>query len=346
MQSVTVPSDAVDPRNESGTGDRTRLRIRRFDADRLDTTLSLDEALSARLTKRQLLWIDITGDLDTTEGRAIAERFELDSAADRALERPGAYPHLAMHGTYFHIRLMAEPDIHRPERINWLDVIAAENAVITRHAEPVVALGDKDERIAGDTPIGQLNAGMFVASVLDAVVTTYFHAADAIEDEVDELDAQSLRQGSQGGTLSGLVALRRRIARLRRALANHREVFSSLTNPDFVLATDNPDAASTFKAVSDRFESALAAVEDSRDVLLGSFDVFMTRTAQRTNDTMKVLALATVLLLPGSLIAGLMGMNVAVPVSNTDPTAFWVIVGLIVLLGGGVLVFARARRWL
>ena len=53
-----------------------------------------------------------------------------------------------------------------------------------------------------------------------------------------------------------------------------------------------------------RYADAMAAVESARDLVLGSFNVYATRTAQRTNDTMKVLTLVTVLLLPGSLIAG------------------------------------------
>ena len=95
-----------------------------------------------------------------------------------------------------------------------------------------------------------------------------------------------------------------------------------------------------------RFEGTLSAVEDSRDLLIGSFDVFMTRTAQRTNEVMKVLALATVLLLPGSLVAGLLGMNVDVPLPKDSPWSFWAVVAAILVLAIGVLVVARARRWI
>ena len=48
----------------------------------------------------------------------------------------------------------------------------------------------------------------------------------------------------------------------------------------------------------------------------------MTRTAQRTNDVVKVLTFATILLLPGSLVAGLLGMNVVVPLGKDDPLSF------------------------
>jgi Mg2+ and Co2+ transporter CorA len=128
-------------------------------------------------------------------------------------------------------------------------------------------------------------------------------------------------------------------------LSDQRGVFAAFATPDFAAITSGDDAAA-FQAVAGRFESALRGVEASRDLLLGSFDVFMTRTAQRTNEVMKVLALATVLLLPGSLIAGLLGMNVVVPLSKDDPAAFWYVVGTIVVLTAGVLALARFRRWI
>jgi Mg2+ and Co2+ transporter CorA len=177
-------------------------------------------------------------------------------------------------------------------------------------------------------------------------VTSYFRAVDAIEDEVDRLDAKSLHDDGRHELLDDLVALRRRIARLRRVLAVHRQVFAALGGAELAQVTDNPDSVPAFQAVAARFESAIGAVEASRDVLLGSFEVYMTRTAQRTNDVMKVLALATVLLLPGSLVAGLLGMNVVVPLPKDDPLSFWLVlagVGLFALL---ILGIARARRWL
>jgi magnesium transporter len=95
-----------------------------------------------------------------------------------------------------------------------------------------------------------------------------------------------------------------------------------------------------------RFEGAIGAVEDSREALLGSFDVFMSRTAQRTNEVMKVLTLTTVLLLPGSMIAGLLGMNVIVPLNKDDPVSFWIVVVAIAVLAIAIIAVARARRWL
>jgi Mg2+ and Co2+ transporter CorA len=80
-------------------------------------------------------------------------------------------------------------------------------------------------------------------------------------------------------------------------------------------------------------------------MLIGTFDVHMTRTAQRTNDTMRVLTLASVVLLPSIVLAGVMGMNFRVGLFD-NPNLFWVVVGLMAAMAVVTIGFARWRRWL
>ena len=321
-----------------------RIRVRRFDADRTDVVLTFDEALTKRPTAHQLLWIDISGDLESGEAERLARHLDLDAAVIGELQHLGDRPHLALRGEYLDICVNAEPNDRGGPQEAWLDIVAGGNVAITHHSAPIGFLGDLDERINKDTAVGRLEGAAFLASLLESVVTVYFEAVDAIQDEVDRLDAQSLRDQARGRLLEDLVALRHRIARLRRLLTDQRSVFAALAGSEVVQVVAGQSAA--LEAVASRFESALGAVEDSRDVLLGSFEVYMTRTAQRTNDVMKVLALATVLLLPGSLIAGLLGMNVTVPLSKDDPMSFWIVVIGVFVLAVAVIAFARARRWL
>jgi magnesium transporter len=323
-----------------------RFRARRFDADRNDRILNLEEALTSRPTERQLLWIDVAGELRAKEAEALGKSYEFDARTRRTLQARFNGPELALHGEYIHVRVAAEPNDSKPDKSQWLDVIAGNNLVITRHEGSIKFLDDLDDRIKADAPAGLLDAVTFVATLLDSAVTSYLRSVDAIEDEVDALDARSLRVDERRDLLADLVAIRRRIARLRRVLADHRDLFASLASADVSRLTGDADSTDALRAVSTRFESAIAAVEDSRDVLLGSFDVYMTRTAQRTNEVMKILTLATVLLLPGSLVAGLLGMNVSVPLPKDDPVSFWIVVVGVVLFAVSMVMLARRRRWL
>lgn len=322
------------------------VRARLFDADREDRALESDELAKVRPTKRQLLWIDVTGDLPEQEATSLAERFGLRDRTRDALHDPEPGPLVALHGDYLHVRVAAEPDHRRPTESPWLDIVAPPNVVITRHDEPIDFLGEVDDRIERDAAGGSLTSPAFLAALLEAAITSYHAAVDRIEDEVDHLDTEALGGRARDEVLGELVGTRRRIARLRRLLTDHRGVFTTLGSPDTARLVEDPDAETTLRALAARYENALGAVEASREALLGSFDVFMSRTAHRTNEVMKALTIATVLLLPGSLLAGLLGMNVEVPLEKDDPASFWLVVLMIALLAGLIVLVARIRRWI
>jgi magnesium transporter len=74
-------------------------------------------------------------------------------------------------------------------------------------------------------------------------------------------------------------------------------------------------------------------------------DLLVARTGQRTNDIMKVLTLVTVILLPATVLAGIMGMNFQVGIFDLV-WMFWAV--LAAMLGIAVLVLsvARSRGWI
>ena len=127
-------------------------------------------------------------------------------------------------------------------------------------------------------------------------------------------------------------------------LAPHREVFARLASPelDHVSSAQSSDA---FRALSRQVTDVIAPIEDTREMLLGSFDILMSRTGQRTNDVMKVLTIASVVILPSTLIAGVLGMNFH-PSFFDSPRLFWAALGLMGVLICATLAAARRMRWI
>ena len=68
-------------------------------------------------------------------------------------------------------------------------------------------------------------------------------------------------------------------------------------------------------------------------------------TGQRTNEIVKVLTLASVLLLPGALVAAILGMNFRLGVFEST-TYFWVVLAGIGAIAALTLVAARVRHWI
>ena len=117
-----------------------------------------------------------------------------------------------------------------------------------------------------------------------------------------------------------------------------------LTRPDFLASADER-AERALADVSQRLDRAGDAIARARDMLLGTFDVHMTRMAQRTNDTMRILTLASVILLPSVVLAGVMGMNFKVPLFD-QAFLFYAVVGLMLVMAVATLAVARWRHWI
>jgi Mg2+ and Co2+ transporter CorA len=223
-----------------------------------------------------------------------------------------------------------------------LNVVAGRNWVLTVHDGPVRAFARFDATTEGETNLGALDAAEFLAAIADEVLADYLELVESMEREIDTLDERALRRPRGNEVLTAIVELRRRIGFIRRTLAPHRIAFAALARPEMEL---HDELGKPWPALTDRLERALEAVENLRDLLLGSFDIYMGRAAQDTNDVMKVLTLLSAVLLPAVVLAGVMGMNFPAPFF-ADPQNFWVVVGAMVLLAIGILVAVRRRGWL
>jgi Mg2+ and Co2+ transporter CorA len=94
-----------------------------------------------------------------------------------------------------------------------------------------------------------------------------------------------------------------------------------------------------------RFEAVLQEARDAREAIVGSFDVLIARGGHHTNEIMKVLTLASVILLPGALLAGVMGMNFKVGLFN-NTSLFWVVVAVIIAVAPLTIGIAKLRAWI
>lgn len=223
-----------------------------------------------------------------------------------------------------------------------IDLIAAPNLVLTVHAGAVGALQRFRDGLDGETRLGLLTAGDLMSSLVDEVFVGYFLIAELIERDIDALDGRALNGQRGDDVLSDIVALRRRIAFVRRTLAPHRDALSTLAMPEMRVAET---VGQPWPGLVDRLENAMAAIEALRDTLLGTFDIYMGRVSQRANDVMRTLTLLSAVLLPAVVLAGVMGMNFKLPFFE-ESANFWLILAGMAGLAIFILGVARWRRWI
>jgi magnesium transporter len=316
-----------------------------YNADGTDQEIEFDEKLIRKLTDRQLLWVDISG-REEQDIESVAAILKLNKQSVKNLLNPLDRPRLDIYGEYFQVYAVAlEQEKKSKYKPVPLDLFCGPNYVITVHPEDIEFLEDFKDQIKGDTKLGMLTAESLVASLLEWHITSYFRVLEKLEIEVDKLDEEILLSSPERSFLPELVKLRNRVSRLRRLLAPHRDVFYALSRPDFVLLADS-ESAPHFKTLNDRFERAMDSIETARDLVISSFDLLTAKTAEYTNDVMKVLTFATVLLGATGVIAGILGMNFELAFFKSGLGGFWSVIGGMLFLIVGSTVFAKLKGWL
>jgi magnesium transporter len=296
-----------------------------------------------RLSGSKLLWVDV--DRESEERTAeIANAFELDEVTSARLVSSEARAIFQDRGRYIHVTTYA-PHTDEPGELMSLECVVGENWVITAHDEPIPVLEEFAERVSGSGDTGSLDGPGFLATLLEWVLGSYTAAFERIEQRLEEFDIQAMRgDGKAERDIERLVEMRQEVGKLRRALAGHRSALVSLTHPELEALGDH-ESSELFRSLLKRFEATMQEARDAREAIVGSFDVLIARGGHRTNEIMKVLTLASVILLPGALLAGVMGMNFKVGLFD-EAALFWVVVAAILAIAPIAIGLAKLRNWI
>lgn len=187
-------------------------------------------------------------------------------------------------------------------------------------------------------------------SPADLVARLALRAADRIEPLIERMGnsldgiEESLIANRNQGSRTKLAQLRRTLINMRRLIWPQRDALTTLEIEDlsFFTARDRVrlrEAAARTARLGDEMQTL------SERAVLVHEQVLDTR-AEQMNRTMLLLAAATVVLMPLTVISGVLGMNVAGIPFNDSPYAFWVVTGLLAVLGLGIYLFMRKQKWM
>jgi magnesium transporter len=335
-----MPADGTASRVADADEPGSRVWLYRGDGE--DAPIQI-EASPPELGRKDLLWADVdmecAGDLSPLWEKLDIEELvsRIDLGTGPALIHQNGVLQLAV------TALRAGPDPN-PTPMP-LHCLVGPNWVVTLHKGELDLVDEFNKPFHGETRLGDLNGPTFLSLVLDWQISGYFGVIESLQAEIDQLDEELLTKSpDESDLLDRLQALRIRVRKLRNTLNSHREVLGLLSHPrsDALIGAE---AAEDYKRLEDRLQQAIDTVDTTREMIVGSFDIFMTRTAQTTNDIMKRLTIVSVLLLPAAALAGIMGMNFKVEFFEW-PWMFWVTITLMLAVAGVTLVVAKWRRWL
>jgi Mg2+ and Co2+ transporter CorA len=326
-----------------------------YDAKGRDQKVELSAETLKQVGKQRLLWIDVDS-RDPAELKQVADAISLGDDCRVNLTKPDGV-RLHNYGSLIQLTVETAPAIIDTEAFARqlggsptkphmrLDLVISKDWLLTVHDGEIEFIRAFRAHDQAETTIGALTTHDFAASLLDLHLEAYFQEIARIEGLIDKLDEQALVRPSSKSLLGRMVSLRRRVSRLRTLLSAQRPVFYGLSRPDLQIVAE-AGASAHFQILAGRFERAIDEVEHTRDLVVGSFELFSSRTGQQTNELVKVLTFLTAVVGFCAAVAGVFGMNFETGFFKSGDFGFYFTIAMLCAIIIVAAIVARWQRWI
>ena len=199
---------------------------------------------------------------------------------------------------------------------------------------------EEDERLREE--LLSKGSGRLLYEVLDDLFDYCFpildkigHKLDSVEDDMFERRAEDVVR-DLSNVKQEIISYRKIIKPERTTLRQlERRVERFLPEELDLYFDDIVDASERIWDLLDNYKEVVEGLESTNESVI----------SHRQNDVLRILTVFSATLLPLTLLASVFGMNVDFPGVGTA-AAFWIVVGVMVAVGAGLLGFFRLKRWI
>lgn len=236
--------------------------------------------------------------------------------------------------------------VEKLSRASEVDVFVGSNYVVTLHDGVLLPLVNLFERCRDDEAerqsfMGQGPSHLF-HSVVDQLVDYIFPILYKVDANIRDLEEEIFTRNFRT-VIQNLALIRRDNIALRRIVRPQLEILEILERTEHHVIRDELDVY--FGDIRDHLHKATDLIIDHKEVIEGLVDTTNTLAAHRTNQIVQILTVISVIMLPLTLISGIYGMNIDLPLQQ-DPLAFLGVMILMLGIASTMLLVFRGRGWL
>ncbi len=265
-----------------------------------------NDVLAAIRSDEGEAWIDLLN--PSREHLAELEAFDLWLPEELRLTlTPPERPFIDTHDEYYYFlfysalwkdgaRIQVEP----------IFFFVSERLLLTIHSHAVPEVFDTMQRWHAERNPLESRIGPAVHALLDALLDDYFPMLDEVADLIDELET-SIFEEENADPIQTIFVLKKQLLNFRRIVAPERDVLNILLRRDLPVFQndDMPYVQDLYYRIVRMAES----IDLYRDLLSSALDSFVSMQSNRLNIVIKVLTVASIILMSNALIAGIYGMN-------------------------------------
>lgn len=304
----------------------------------------IKEARSLLNKKDSTFWLDLVNPSDE-ELAFLGDIFHFHPLAIEDATRPHERPKVDSYPDYYFIVFYTAHYDHTLERVFTLpiSIFIGPNYLVSIHSQAIAQIEDTLRRWqVAHGPISN-RVGALLYALLDAIVDDYFPVIDAIADRVEILEDRIFSHFDEKA-IEQIFALKKDLLGLRKVASPQRDVLNVLLRRE--QAIFQVEDLVYLQDVYDHIVRVADSIDTYRDLLSSALDSFLSLQSNRLNQIVKVLTIASIILMTDALIAGIYGMNF-----DHMPELHWALgypysLVLMLFVSVGLVLLFRKMRWL
>lgn len=300
------------------------------------------------LTTPSLRWINVTRP-EKRELAYLAEEFkfhplDLEDCASPA-QRPklDEYPHYLFLVLIFPIYNRKTGEIVPAE----IDFFINEKFLVTVHRSEFFPFMQFFDECRTDLSLQKrvmTSSDQLLYEILDRLLTHAFPILDHIALDISRLQKE-IFDGKEKQFVKEILATRRNIVTLRRIMQAHKSIIRRVREKGTKFFKGK-GLLMYFDNLVEHTKDIWDALENQKDSIDALKDTNEALISFQLNNIMKLLTIISVAMLPAGLVANVFSTNAQFTPFIGMPGDFWILVGIMTIVGITMLAFFKNKRWL
>ncbi|MDX9755250.1 MAG: magnesium/cobalt transporter CorA [bacterium] len=296
-------------------------------------------------SQARVTWINVDGLHQVDKIKKLGECFQihplilediLNTDQRPKFEDMGQYQHI----TLKHLTFAAEEEVHSEQ----ISFILGRNFVLSFREQGNQVFDVVRTRIhRASGRIRRCGAEYLLYSLLDTVIDQYFLVLEQIGLRLEKVEDEVFTHSSKE-TLHRIHLYRRNLLYLQNVISPVREIVTDLIECESMPVDETMQAY--WRDLRDHILQIDGAIDNCRDFLASTTDLYFSNVSNKLNEIMKVLTVIATIFIPLSFFVGVYGMNFEYMPELHWKWSYPLLWAFMISVVSGMLYYFRKRDWL
>jgi len=223
-----------------------------------------------------------------------------------------------------------------------VNIFVGNNFLVTIHRGLCIPIQDAFNYLKENHQILEKGSGYLLHKVIDSLIDYNFPILNKIYRNIQSVEDAIFKKASSKN-VRDILLVRTNILTFRNIIFPQRKLLKTLEIKDMEFLIEALDVY--FSDLVDHIEKIWDTLENYKELIEGVHDAHQSLLSNKINDIMRILTIFSVVILPLTLISGIYGMNIGLPLGG-NAFAFIIIIVAMLIISIGMLVYFKYKDWI